>query len=147
MWLEMRRCQLSLRDSPAQGICGSSWSPLKVSLHRATPLAWHPHTSPHPKSQRSHREPLLQPSSAAPNARSTPLFVTRPPFGRDVAGEGPNPALWDQPSPPERSQGAVPTSPTWLCHPQTSPKALSPQGGQGGDRPPAATINPAVIYH
>lgn len=62
--------------------------------------------------------------------------------GLCVARRRLDPALWGEPSAPERCQAAAPTASACLCHPQTLPKPPSQQEGQRGDPPPALTCRP-----
>lgn len=79
-----------------------------------------------------------------------PLSQDRPARFRPLPGAGcfggrlilPFGMSHHHPPPPRAVPRSRPTSPAWLCHPQTLPKPLSPQEGQRGDPPPAATRRP-----
>lgn len=117
-------------------------------------LPEHPHLALHPKFQGFQCDPLLQTHSLAPNVsrweEEDPPIVTRTaphpatrhdlaPFpGLCIARGRPDPALWGEPSPPKRCQAAVPTTPAWLCRPQTLPKPPSQQERQQESDPPLA---------
>ena len=135
--------------------------PLDVPQRGATSLAWHPSAClsiliwPHlpniggPNVIPCYRSTPWPRMPRGGSRRSPPGLVPRPPLcdldpcpDLCIARERPDPALWGEPSSPERYQAAFPMTPAWLCHPQTLPKPPSQEEGQGGGWPPAPTHRP-----